>query len=169
MAIKCEVCGGVLQMDTDGANATCKDCGMTYPITRVKKMLEQGKTPAPPNVKQEPSPPTPVRPEPVKQDTPAETGRRQVVMAQWEEAEEEGEETVVIPKTAPAKNKPKGKASDYIIPIVLCLLGISMSRNGGFFPMLLGMLMCIAGGLLAIGNVRKNKDKNNDNNRRKHK
>lgn len=39
MAIKCEVCGGNLQMQDSGGNASCVNCGMVYSIERVRSLI----------------------------------------------------------------------------------------------------------------------------------
>lgn len=48
MKLACDLCGGTLQMNSGGQDATCTDCGLVYPLSRLHEKLDgrnkQGKT-----------------------------------------------------------------------------------------------------------------------------
>lgn len=48
MKICCDLCGGTLQMNTAGQDATCLTCGMSYTMERLRRMLQSAQTPAVP-------------------------------------------------------------------------------------------------------------------------
>lgn len=68
MKLTCDLCGGTLQMNLDGNGAVCTNCGLTYPMERLREMLNR-KTP----VEDTPTEPkaSPLRQEP---DVPAQRG-----------------------------------------------------------------------------------------------
>lgn len=41
MKLACDLCGGTLQMNRDGQGATCTNCGLTYPMERLREMLHR--------------------------------------------------------------------------------------------------------------------------------
>lgn len=44
MKLTCDLCGGTLQMNLNGQGAVCTNCGLTYPMERLREMLNR-KTP----------------------------------------------------------------------------------------------------------------------------
>ena len=42
MKLTCDLCGGVLQMNAGGKDATCKTCGLCYPIAVLREKLGLG-------------------------------------------------------------------------------------------------------------------------------
>ena len=39
MKLTCDLCGGALQMDKDGQSAVCTQCGIAYPMERLREKL----------------------------------------------------------------------------------------------------------------------------------
>lgn len=39
MKLTCDLCGGTLQMNTDGKGAVCTNCGLTYPIETLRQKM----------------------------------------------------------------------------------------------------------------------------------
>ena len=165
MKIVCELCGGILRISEDG-HAVCQGCGVEYSRGRIQQMLK-GEGKSAPAVSSEigdkPLPQDQVGTQPVKEDEDP------IILVSNDEdvvIEVEGEvigctesktdeKGGVTPQNVSKQRKSKGKAKEYVIPGLLCLIGIGLSRNGGFFPMLLGTLMCVAGAVIAITHMRK--------------
>ncbi len=67
MKLTCDLCGGALQMNSDGQGATCTTCGLTYTIERLREMLKRNPSVQMDPPKPEPPKPVPPMPEPEKQ------------------------------------------------------------------------------------------------------
>ena len=82
MKLTCELCGGSLQMNLGGQGATCRECGLTYPMERLREMLNGNAAvkPAPPKpTPPKPAPPTPVPPKP--------DDKKVYIVTEWEKVE----------------------------------------------------------------------------------
>lgn len=82
MKLTCDLCGGALQMNLGGQGATCLNCGITYPMERLREMLN-GKT----SVTPEPPKPEPPKPEPPKPVPPKPDDEKIYVVTDWEKVE----------------------------------------------------------------------------------
>ena len=166
MKIACELCGGILRISEDG-HAVCQGCGVEYSPGRIQQMLK-GEGKSAPAVSSEigdkPLPQDQVGTQPVKEDEDpiilVSNDEDVVIEVEGEviggkNSENPAKAATIPPQNAPPKRKSKGKAKEYVIPVLLCLMGIGLSRSGGFFPMLLGTLMCVAGAVIAITHMRK--------------
>ena len=69
MKITCDLCGGSLQINMGGQGATCLSCGLTYPMERLREMLNGNAS-----VKPEPPKPEPPQPEPPQPEKDFEQG-----------------------------------------------------------------------------------------------
>ena len=69
MKLTCELCGGALQMNLGGQGATCTTCGLTYPMERLREMLNGN---------------TSVKPEPPKPEPPKPDDEKIYVVTEWE-------------------------------------------------------------------------------------
>lgn len=72
MKLTCDLCGGTLQMNLNGQGATCTNCGLTYPIERLREMLNN-KAPDKTPVEDTPAEPKAAPPR-QEQDVPAQRG-----------------------------------------------------------------------------------------------
>ena len=82
MKLTCDLCGGALQMNLGGQGATCLNCGITYPMERLREMLN-GKT----SVTPEPPKPEPPKPEPPKPVPPKPDDEKIYVVTEWEDVD----------------------------------------------------------------------------------
>jgi hypothetical protein len=101
MKLTCDLCGGALQMNAGAQDASCKNCGMCYPLEMLRERLKAGNAPLQNTIK---DPHTPIF-----SDTPA----RQII------------DTPIVQQTSAPQPKPA--AEQFIMPVeslfAACLTG----------------------------------------------